>query len=413
MGISDSDIKLVPCDGYGTPELIRDVIKNESPDVLMMMTDPRYFVHLFMMEHEIRSGSINGKAIPISYLEIWDSPPGPLYNREFYRSADALMAISKQTEILNKVVLKGYEEDKLIKYVPHGINHNHFRPLSKTDDKLSALKKELFGDKEYDFVLFFNSRNIRRKQIPDTMLSFKTFLDKLPKVQADKCVFVLHTQPVDDNGTDLYAVREAIFGERQEQVIFDGSISSIERMNLLYNLADATILLTSNEGWGLSLTESLMSSTMIIANVTGGMQDQMRFEDRTGKWIEFDENFTSNHQGRYKKCGEWAIPVFPTNISIQGSVPTPYISDDRCSYKDAANAIFEVYHMTPEERDRRGLKGREWLLSDEAKMTADTMAANVIDVIDQLLERFKPRPKYKILKVEDRKLKYLPNFLSE
>lgn len=301
----------------------------------------------------------------------------------------------------------------MVRYVPHGINHNHFRPLSKTDDKLSALKKELFGDKEYDFVLFFNSRNIRRKQIPDTMLSFKTFLDKLPKVQADKCVFVLHTQPVDDNGTDLYAVREVMFGERQDQVIFDVSISSIERMNLLYNLADATILLTSNEGWGLSLTESLMSSTMIIANVTGGMQDQMRFEDRTGKWIEFDENFTSNHQGRYKKCGEWAIPVFPTNISIQGSVPTPYISDDRCSYKDAANAIFELYHMTPEERDRRGLKGREWLLSDESKMAADTMAANVIDVIDQLLERFKPRPKYKILKVEDRKLKYLPNFLSE
>jgi len=29
--------------------------------------------------------------------------------------------------------------------------------------------------------------------------------------------------------------------------------------------------LTSNEGWGLSLTEALLAGTPIIANVTGGM----------------------------------------------------------------------------------------------------------------------------------------------
>lgn len=114
MGISDSDIKLVPCDGYGTPELIRDVIKNESPDVLMMMTDPRYFVHLFMMEHEIRSGSINGKAIPVAYLQIWDSPPFPIYNKEYWASCDLLMAISKQTEILNKGVLSLRDDIEIV-----------------------------------------------------------------------------------------------------------------------------------------------------------------------------------------------------------------------------------------------------------------------------------------------------------
>ena len=50
-------------------------------------------------------------------------------------------------------------------------------------------------------------------------------------------------------------------------------------MSLLYNCADVTILLSSAEGWGLSLTESLLTGTPIIANVTGGMQDQMRFKD--------------------------------------------------------------------------------------------------------------------------------------
>ena len=40
-------------------------------------------------------------------------------------------------------------------------------------------KKSLFKDKEYDFTLMFNSRNIRRKSVPDTLAAFKLFLDKI------------------------------------------------------------------------------------------------------------------------------------------------------------------------------------------------------------------------------------------
>jgi hypothetical protein len=94
-------------------------------------------------------------------------------------------------------------------------------------------------------------------------------------------------------------------------------------MNYLYNLADVQMLLTSNEGWGLSLTEALLTATPIIANVTGGMQDQMRFEFEDGIWIDFDADFPSNHRGTYKKHGKWAFPVYPSNISIVGSPPNP------------------------------------------------------------------------------------------
>jgi glycosyltransferase involved in cell wall biosynthesis len=55
-------------------------------------------------------------------------------------------------------------------------------------------------------------------------------------------------------------------------------------MNYLYNLADITVLPSNAEGWGLALTESMMAGTMIMATVTGGMQDQMRFEDENGNW---------------------------------------------------------------------------------------------------------------------------------
>jgi glycosyltransferase involved in cell wall biosynthesis len=164
----------------------------------------------------------------------------------------------------------------------------------------------------------------------------------------------------------------------------------------LYNLSDAQILLTSNEGWGLSLTEALLVGKPIIANVTGGMQDQMRFV-KDGKWMDFDEKFPSNHRGTIRECGEWAFPVYPTSRSIVGSVPTPYIYDDRCEPEDAALRIKEVYDLSKEERKRRGDKGREWALGTEAGFTAGIMGERIIQHMDTLFQTWKPRQKYELI----------------
>jgi glycosyltransferase involved in cell wall biosynthesis len=346
------------------------------------------------MENEIRS------QIPIVYLNIWDDYPAPQYNQAFYESCDALLAISKQTKNINEIVLGAKAKTKVLEYVPHGINQNNFFPIEGNDLEYRNFKNKLLGgDKE--FVLFFNSRNIRRKQIADTILAYKQFIDGLSEEQAKKCAFVLHTQPVDENGTDLYAVRDYFCSDEKYNIIFSDKPLPTKEMNYLYNLADATILLTSNEGWGLSLTESLISGTCIIANVTGGMQDQMRFVDKKGKWISFTPEFPSNHRGTFKKCGEWAFPVFPTNLSIQGSVPTPYIYDDRCTWEDAANQIKAVYDLPKEERISRGLAGREWAMSDEAGFTAEKMANRAGDAMDKMFTAWKPREKYELLKDTD------------
>jgi len=292
----------------------------------------------------------------------------------------------------------------LIKYVPHGINTNLYFPITPENElfnEYSEFKKNMLKGKEYDFTLFFNSRNIRRKQIPDTLLAFKLFLDKLPKEKADKCVFILHTQPVDDNGTDLNAVREYVFGRNTKNIIFSDQRLDPKHLNYLYNMADAQILLTSNEGWGLSLTEALVTGTPIIANVQGGMIDQMRFVDNEGKWIEYNKDFPSNHRGTFKQHGEWAFPVYPTNISIQGSPTTPYISDDRCSPWDAAEQIMNVYNLSKEERKARGMKGREWALSDEAGFTAEKMGQRLIDGMDKLFTTWEPREVYEFVNAND------------
>ena len=405
-GITDASVSLYPINGYGDAQIVRQLIDVEKPDALMFFTDPRYWIWLFQIENEIR------RKIPMIYLNIWDDYPAPLYNESYYESCDGLMAISKQTLNINKIALADKIENKILSYVPHGINENVFFPIDKNNPKLIEAKKAIFKDKEYDFILMFNSRNIRRKSIPDTLAAFKLFLDKLPKEKADKCAILLHTQPVDEHGTDLYAVRDMLFNEEQcSQIYFSDQRLSSPDINLLYNLADAGILLSSNEGWGLSLTEAMMCGKMIIGNVSGGMQDQMRFS-HNGKWIDFDNDFCSNHFGTVKDCGEWAIPVFPSNISIQGSVPTPYIYDDRVDFRDAATAIMEVYELGAEERERRGKLAHEWVTSEESGMSASNMCKNVITHVDEVLAIWKPKPKFEFIKTEKLKRKHLRHKLT-
>ena len=349
-GLTDSSVTMYPVDEYGNPDILRQLIQIEKPDAIMLITDPRYFVWLFMMENEIR------KSIPITYLNIWDDYPAPLYNKPYYEACDLLMGISKQTVNINKLVLGDKVDSKIIKYIPHGLNHDIFKPIDKTDSALKEFKKQLFKGKEYDFALLFNSRNIRRKQIPDTILAYRHFIDTLPIEKAKKCCLVLHTERINEHGTDLDAVIELIANGEQYNILFTDARFDATQMNLLYNSTDAQILLTSNEGWGLSLTEAILAGKPIIANVTGGMQDQMRFEFEDGTWIDFDADFPSNHRGTIKKHGKWAFPVYPSSRTMVGSPPTPYIWDDTCRPEDAAKQIEVLYNLTPEEREERGYR---------------------------------------------------------
>ena len=405
LSIDDSSVILYPTDGYGDPNFLRQLIDLEKPDAILLITDPRYFEYIFQMENELR------KNIPIAYLNIWDDYPTPLYNKAFYEACDLLMGISKQTVNINKLVLDDKADSKLIKYVPHGLNTDLFFPMTEFPKEFNEFKNNLFGGKEFEFVTFFNSRNIRRKAIPDTLLSFKFFLDKLPKEEAEKCAILLHTDEVSEHGTDLPAIVELLFEDYPNNVFFTRGKFAPEQMNWLYNMTDVQILLSSNEGWGLSLTEALLTGTPIIANTTGGMQDQMRFEDETGNWIEFNSEFPSNHRGTYKTSGEWAFPVFPTNRSIQGSPRTPYIWDDRCSAEDAADQLMTVYSLGNDERKRVGSSGREWALGPEAGFTSIHQSERIVDAFNQLFATWTPRHKYEFINTNETKNKVVPHKL--
>jgi hypothetical protein len=90
-GVTDAYVKVYPVDGYGTPEVLRDILNIEKPDAIMIYTDPRFWIWLYEMEHELR------QSIPIFYYNIWDDLPYPMWNEPYYESCDLIMNISKQT----------------------------------------------------------------------------------------------------------------------------------------------------------------------------------------------------------------------------------------------------------------------------------------------------------------------------
>ena len=114
-------------------------------------------------------------------------------------------------------------------------------------------------------------------------MAFKHFCDGLSKEEANKVCLLMHTQPIDDNGTDLPEVAHQLCGGYN--VAFSSNKLDTKFLNYMYNMASVTINIASNEGFGLGSLESLTAGTPIVVNVTGGMQDQCGFKNDKGEYF--------------------------------------------------------------------------------------------------------------------------------
>ena len=391
-GVVDAYCKIYPTDGYGNPDVLRAVMEIEKPDMIIHFTDPRFWEWLYQMEHELRNTT------PIGYLNIWDDLPFPHWNENAYESCDLLMAISKQTYNINKHVCqrKPRIEGKDLFYVPHGINQNEFFPITDEHpewNNMQTFKMDMLGENiDSEMVFTFNSRNIRRKMVSDAILAYRLFCDNLSKEDADKCLFLLHTDVSDPNGTDLAAVARALCPDYK--IGFSSAKIDTKTLNYFYNISDCGINTSSAEGFGLSCMETIMSGTPVIVNTTGGLQDQCGFIKEDGTLVnetDYSADWPSNSNGRYTEHGEWAFPVWP-QINLQGSPQTPYIYDSRANVKDIATQMYKVYTLGSEERNKRGLAGRDWACS--SGFTAVDMCNDLITAVDTCFATFKPTARF-------------------
>ena len=294
----------------------------------------------------------------------------------------------------------------LLHLVPHGINSDEFKPLPKGDSSVEKLKKSLLGDGEYNFIVAFNSRNAHRKHPANLILAFKSFCASIDQEEAKKCALIMHTDKVCEAGTDLVATVQAVCPEYK--VVLDESRRSPEEMVAFYNLADVVANVSSNEGFGLSIAESIMCGTPVIATVTGGLQDQLGIVTDDGKSVEFNLEFGTNSTGRYTKHGIWAKPIWTKVQNLQGSPPTPYIMDDLTNYTDIADAIAYWYLVGSDKRKQYGLEGRRWAMN-EGGINSKNMCDQFIKAMDFTLNNFTPVKSFDIFTNNGYDIKSLPN----
>ena len=239
----------------------------------------------------------------------------------------------------------------------------------------------------------------------DALLAFQEFRNRLPEEKKDKVAFLLHTQPVDENGTDLPRLVRHLMPECN--ITFSQDKLDSKQLNWLYNIADVTINIASNEGFGLGTAESLVAGTPVIVNVTGGLQDHCGFAI-DGKYLtaeDYKNGIKSLHDWRKWENnedlthGEWVKPVWPRSRALQGSITTPYIFDDRAEWIDVADNIEEWFNTPAEERERVGELGRQYTHLEEVSFTAEHMCDRFMKDMDKAFKMWKPRKRYSITKV--------------
>lgn len=293
----------------------------------------------------------------------------------------------------------------LLHLVPHGINSEQFKPLPKGDSSVSKIRKDYLGDGDYKFVVAFNSRNAHRKHPANLIMAFKSFCASLPIEEAKKCALIMHTDKVCEAGTDLPATVQAVCPEYK--IVIDESRRTPEEMVAFYNLADVTANVSSNEGFGLSIAESIMCGTPVIATVTGGLQDQIGLVKNDGTPVEFNLEFGTNVTAKHTKHGVWAKPVWTKVQNLQGSPPTPYIMDDLSNYSDIADAIMYWYLVGNEKREQYGLEGRKWAMTDGG-INSQNMCNQFISAMDFTINNFTPVKKFDIYTYHGYDTKNLP-----
>lgn len=347
--VVNPDFVIKPTNGFGDKNLLRKTLAQVKPDALFLFTDPRFFIWAWEMEDEIH------QICPIVYWHLWDNPPWPDFNRPLYESNDLINCINYPTYEMVKERFPDRTH-----YIPHAVPTELYHPLPKEESL--KFKINLLGNERKDhFTCLFVSRNARRKMPSDILVSWSLFLNELEKKHGHrKATLVMHTDPMDQEGTNLYQVID-ILGLK-DNVIFSKDRIGFQEMKVLYNACDTIVNRSCNEGFGLPTLEMMMCGKPIIAIKTGGLTRQVEDPD-TGE--------------------QFGIGMDPEVRTMVGNHMVPYIYEDFVSHETVKNAFMKMYEMGPEAREELGLKAMERARKEYSldKVVADwdTTLTNTID----------------------------------
>ena len=369
------NVTMYTCKGFCQPELLRHVVQSERPEALVLMQDPGVWSWLF---DDIEQFQLP----PIIFYTVWDNLPDPVFNRKLYDSCARILCISRLTfGIVSRILPEKRQPD--IRYVPHCGDPSVFSVVAREspDGRLLVdVRKKYF--KNAQFKVFVNSVNQMRKRLPDIIMGFNSFAQRHPEIDG---VLVIHTKIQADDAADLRAVVQLCEPSIQNRIIVNQNPLKRKELNLLYNAADVTVNISSEEGFGLSALESILAGTPIIVNVTGGLQDQCGFAFQDGRQINERTYIQEKSIGWMSKTslswGAWAFPIWPVTRSLVGSRSTPYLFQDIVDPQMFSQSLVECSQIGSAELKERGLKGREFALINYNK---DLMVDQIREAIESV-----------------------------
>jgi hypothetical protein len=88
-----------------------------------------------------------------------------------------LLAISKQTKLINELVLDEKRGKKIIEYVPHGLNHDMYYPIVKEDElkELETTKSTILVVKKKILLCFLIQETLEENKFRTQCLLLKYF----------------------------------------------------------------------------------------------------------------------------------------------------------------------------------------------------------------------------------------------
>ena len=354
--VVNEDLIIKPIDGFGNRDLIRVTLATEKPDAILIFTDPRFFIWLFEMEDEVH------QMCPILWWHVWDNHPYPKFHETLYQSTDLINCHSYMTYEM----IKDHFPDKT-NFVPHAIPNDIFFPLS--DAERANYKRNLLGVNRMDhFTGIWINRNARRKRPSDVLAAWKQMLDKMLINEGHKkATLIMHTDPLDQEGPNLFAVAEEL--GIMDNVFFSKDRIEFDKMNILYNISDCCINISYAEGFGLGTLEAMQAGTPIIAVKTGGLTRQV-VDHRDGS-----ENGI-------------ALPV--EMKTLVGSQMVPYIYEDYVTIETAAEGLYQLFKKTPDEKNDLRKKVRDYALSEFSyQKTVDDWHQTMKDTIENWKNNYK------------------------
>lgn len=355
------DFIIKPTNGFGDKALLRKTLAQVRPDALMLFTDPRFFIWAWEMADEIH------QICPIAYWHLWDNPPWPDFNRPLYESTDLVNCINYPTY---EMVKERFPEKT--GYIPHAVPADLYVPLPKEESL--KFKTSLLGSNKADhFTCLYVSRNARRKMPSDILASWKMFLDEMQEKHGHKkATLVMHTDPLDQEGTNLYQVIDVL--GVNENVMFSKDRIGFNEMKLLYNACDTIVNRSCNEGFGLPTLEMMMCGKPIIVIKTGGLTRQVE-DPITGE--------------------QFGIGMDPEVRTMVGNHMVPYILEDFVSHKTLSNAFMKMYEMGPEAREELGRKA---MVRARREYDVNKMVSDWDTSLERTIDTFKSgvNPKWKV-----------------